>query len=709
MPNLFLDPIAETDATGNPTGKTTDPAADIMAYLLSVPTDWKPEQVAPTADLSPDEMLALNDLTTVWLSASFPRRRAEAFAKDGIPETMAGTIKVDERVLLGGYKDKNDRARRQLDYVGRRSLSRYGCFGCHDIPGYETAKPIGTPLASWGRKDPSQLAFENINEFLSIHGEYVPTRTTAPNLDSAHIISAPAPKGPVKAAEPGESAHAETHGINPLADKYTGDTAYFLQSLASHERHGFLWQKLRMPRSFDYETTQTKRYDERLRMPKFPFDEKEREEVMTFVLGLTQEAPASKYIYQPSPRQKAIVEGRHVLDKYNCAGCHILDMQRWDIAYTPNEFEQPPTTNDFPFVRPDFTTEQVKSSLAADRRGLLHAELHGMPVLDDKTGSPKMVDQEGVPIEPDDHESQRFFEFTPYQPVLIGGIPRAVGMQTLRIAAASDGKGPAKGKSYSGHGGDLAKYLYSRVIAEEKKVNPNVVATEAWGWLPPPLDHEGSKVQTDWLHDFLMDPTHIRPAVVLRMPNFHMSTDEASKLVDYFAAKSDSQFPYEYNMRRRGGYLAELEQSHPALLNDAMKIVTNGNYCVKCHSLGDYQVKGAPKGLGPNLDQVYRRLRPDYVRHWIGNPQRILPYTGMPVNIPFAPTPPNFGGVAQDLFPGPSISQLDGVVDLLMNFDEYTRRHTSVKDLVKQPAQGAPPPAGQPAAAKPPDNRSASN
>jgi hypothetical protein len=52
---------------------------------------------------------------------------------------------------------------------------------------------------------------------------------------------------------------------------------------------------------------------------------------------------------------------------------------------------------------------------------------------------------------------------------------------------------------------------------------------------------------------------------------------------------------------------------------------------------------------------------------------------------------------------------LDGVVDLLMNFDEYTRRQTSVKELVKQPAQEAQPPAGQPPAAKPPTNRSASN
>src|SRR5439155_7641673 len=104
-----------------------------------------------------------------------------------------GTVKVDEQVLIGPFKDENDRARRQLEYVGRRSLSRYGCFGCHDIPGYETAKPIGTPLASWGRKDPSQLAFENINEFLSAHSEYVPTRGSMKGNDAAHHVPPAAP------------------------------------------------------------------------------------------------------------------------------------------------------------------------------------------------------------------------------------------------------------------------------------------------------------------------------------------------------------------------------------------------------------------------------------------------------------------------------------------------------------------------------------
>jgi hypothetical protein len=134
-----------------------------------------------------------------------------------------------------------------------------------------------------------------------------------------------------------------------------------------------------------------------------------------------------------------------------------------------------------------------------------------------------------------------------------------------------------------------------------------------------------------------------------------------------------------------------------------MNIVTNNNYCVKCHSVGDYEVKGSPRTLGPRLDQVYRRLRPEYLKHWVAMPQRILPYTGMPVNIPYDPDKPNQGGVNQQLFPGSSTAQLDGVVELLTNFDEYAKRHTSVKTLVKEPTTTptpgtgmAPPPVGSP-------------
>jgi hypothetical protein len=317
-----------------------------------------------------------------------------------------------------------------------------------------------------------------------------------------------------------------------------------------------------------------------------------------------------------------------------------------------------------------------------------------MPTRNEETGEPNLVDVDGVPIEPDDTESEPYYEFSLYQPSVVEGALRLVGVQNLLVPAKAGGAGPAHGVAYPTNGGDLAKYLFPHVIAHEHETNPEAKGSEAWGWLPPPLHDEGVKVQTDWLHDFLMDPTRIRPAAVLRMPNFHMSSAESSALVDYFAAKNNADFPYEYNQRRRGAYLASLEQVHPALFDDAMKIVTDGNYCVKCHAIGNFEPTGAVPTLGPQLGDVYRRLRPEFVRRWVGNPVRILPYTGMPVNIPYDPHAPNMGGVAQTLFPGTSIEQIDGLVDLLMNFDEYAERQTSIRSLVKEPPAAATNPAG---------------
>jgi cbb3-type cytochrome oxidase cytochrome c subunit len=248
-------------------------------------------------------------------------------------------------------------------------------------------------------------------------------------------------------------------------------------------------------------------------------------------------------------------------------------------------------------------------------------------------------------------------------------------------------------------GGSLAKYLLPNVVRREAEINPNAKGTEAWGWLPPTLVGEGKKVQPDWLFDFLLNPRLIRPASVLRMPRYNLSPEEATLLVRYFAAVDRAEFPYVVNRRRQADQLAAAEKRYQAArqrdsaprtpprdgtrLGDAMGIVTNSNYCIKCHFIGDFDPQGSPRSLGPDLAHVYRRLRPDYVRQWIANPRSVLPYTGMPVNIPYDPGLPNQGGIRQDLFRGTSLEQLDGLVDLLMNYDEYAKQRSPVTPLVK--------------------------
>ena len=212
---------------------------------------------------------------------------------------------------------------------------------------------------------------------------------------------------------------------------------------------------------------------------------------------------------------------------------------------------------------------------------------------------------------------------------------------------------------------------------------------DAWGWLPPPLIGEGKKVQSAWLHRFLLNPHMIRPPAVLRMPHFNWSADQAAKMVNYFAAVDGADYPYVYDPRLDEGSVAAKELAHPGHLDGALRIVTNNNYCVKCHLVGDYSPPGNAKALAPQLERVHERLRPDYVHDWIANPKRFLPYTGMPVNIPYG------APVSQELYAGTSEQQLDALTDLLMHFDLFAKRNLSLEAFLQEP------PLGDPAATQP--------
>lgn len=75
------------------------------------------------------------------------------------------------------------------------------------------------------------------------------------------------------------------------------------------------------------------------------------------------------------------------------------------------------------------------------------------------------------------------------------------------------------------------------------------------------FDGRRQKVQSEWLHDFLLNPYAIRPAVVLRMPRFNMSTREATSLVKYFSALDDAEYPYEWT-RQQSDHLQALESAY---------------------------------------------------------------------------------------------------------------------------------------------------
>jgi len=752
MPNLFLDPQRDPGADLNDPkdDKWFDPADDIVSYLLtSLQTDWQPIPAAMQAMDSLDAagQQALKELTLEYLNEAFYKDAAEDYYVSGIPPALEGELKGAEKDLIVPEGQSLKDAQR-LKYIGRKTISKYGCFGCHDIPGFEDAKPIGTGLADWGRKDPAKLAFEHITHYAVEHGHASQALAKAASHGAGEVFqsgsttegqspgvgpSTSMPSGATgEGKTPGQGAESKTSADALYAESAAKSTAanpqdaghaaehaenadfksFYTHALEGGNRIGFIYQKLKEPRSYDYEKTENKRYNERLRMPQFPFSAEEREAVITFVLGLVADPPQPKYIFQAQPRNAALIAGRQVLEKYNCGGCHILGLEKWQVSYAPGEFGERPEPAVYPYLKPHFSPQEIAASTKADKRNELHATLEGLPPTEKNDGYPLVFDQDNSLLDSSSDYADRELKLAIelYNPTIVDGSPYLTGQLPVIVP-----KGQIDAR-YPTTGGMLTKYLLPVVTRLERQVNPNASGSEAYGWLPPPLTNEGQKVQTPWLHDFLLEPYEIRPATFLRMPKFNMSSAEATALADYFAAVDNAEYPYAYSSSRDRARLESLEKAYekasqeatqaktaskgqaasasasPGMdrLDDAMKIVVNGNFCVKCHLVADYAPPGSERAKAPQLADVYRRLRPEYVRNWIANPKMILPYTSMPVNIPYQEPPP----VLQQLYHGTNVEQVQALTDLLMNFDQYARHNTRIAErLQPAPAEGTPPPA----------------
>lgn len=668
MPDLKLAPIEHRDADGKLLYRS-DPVSDIVDFLLSEKSTQGYQVRKGTlqiGSLSEDVQQNVAALTEEFLQGAYDRVTAEEKAQSGIPPAESASLKGAERelVVAGGATLADEQ---RLRYIGSKSISKYGCYACHDIPGFEDAKPIGTALADWGRKETSKLAFEHITHYVE-HGH-----------------------GPVGTG--GDASHAEHDDDSAAADE--GLDGFYDFKLKSHHREGFIYQKLREPRSYDYEATANKGYNARLRMPEFPFGHDEREAVITFVLGLVADPPNAKYVYQADPRTQALIDGRHALEKYNCGGCHLLETQKWQLSYESGTFLVPTPLKTFSFLAHQVAAESRERSAVKDSRGLLTAELAAMPALLDADGKPRVQEVERV-----DGEEEAFaleeeesyakaslrYQLQLWQPAVLEENAYDVGL-VLPVDAT------AVTQKRASQGGYLAKYLLAPLVARQVAGEPLLsrpkapgTGTKAWEWVPPPLVGEGRKVQSEWLYEFLLDPHPIRPLTVLRMPQFNMSSHEATALANYFAAHDDADYPYAFGERSRPAHV----EAAGAHFKSAIRVITDGrNGCTQCHAAGDF----SKSAKAPNLEMVYQRLRPDYVRRWIARPAGTLPYTQMPDNFKVTGDAATEGFVVKGdrYIDGDATQQLDRMVDLLMNWDNYMKQQTSVVELVEENTPPAPP------------------
>ncbi|HWE25300.1 MAG TPA: c-type cytochrome [Myxococcales bacterium] len=76
------------------------------------------------------------------------------------------TLRSDQKYVdPPEYAPGQEKQLAQLAEQGKALINKYGCFGCHDIKGFENAQKIGTELTEHGRKDPNLLDFGDVRYF----------------------------------------------------------------------------------------------------------------------------------------------------------------------------------------------------------------------------------------------------------------------------------------------------------------------------------------------------------------------------------------------------------------------------------------------------------------------------------------------------------------------------------------------------------------
>jgi hypothetical protein len=151
------------------------------------------------------------------------------------------------------------------------------------------------------------------------------------------------------------------------------------------------------------------------------------------------------------------------------------------------------------------------------------------------------------------------------------------------------------------------------------------------------------RVQPEWLFNFIRDPLKqaIRPylhpewvygqgsvppeKLQVRMPTFPFTSEQTTAVVRYFATWDGQEYPYQ------------TAQTHSPSSEQRLFVATHMNSaqhanCISCHFVGEFPLQRGKDDLqkmAPNLGNVPKRLRPEWVKAWLSAPMNWLPYSKM--------------------------------------------------------------------------------
>ncbi len=170
---------------------------------------------------------------------------------------------------------------------GKELIRHYGCAGCHEISGLEDEGRIGTELTNEGSKPIERLDFARFTE--------------------------DAKRGILPSGKPSMRNGKQTQW---------------------YDSKGFFEQKLMNPAIYDTGKYHANPMDA-LRMPKPNlYGANDVNALVTMLLGSTDPTLPPDYMYSPADTRRFVQQGWWIVTKYNCIGCHQIDVGQKSVLQT---------------------------------------------------------------------------------------------------------------------------------------------------------------------------------------------------------------------------------------------------------------------------------------------------------------------------------------------------------------------------------------
>jgi len=607
-------------------------------------------------------------------------------------EQAHGEVKFWEHPLLAGDEQQSRCLNCHLDVSlipdaatirqGEYLFEQLGCHGCHLVGGYEDLQPVGPNLERIAAKvDPQWMVSWIQNPF-----EFRP-RTKMPNFllteEQSRAVAAYLWTSSKADGDAWLAAHPDPGGISPadatLVEKGKGlfdevgcrachaitadeiatplgaakDWGPNLGNVAQKESGRFIYWWIKDPRGWNPKS----------RMPDLRLTDDEARAITSYLLSLSTPPPADQAV-TPAVLEDAELaeEGKAIVRKYGCYGCHVINGMESEsrIGVELSTFGAKPIEELFFGNNP-------------------HMPRTWNVWTEGKLRNPRVYETEHV------EQLMPNFQLADEDIVAL-----RVWLQS-RVERIP----PRKFRDPENEP-RLQQVREGRWVIEQYNCMGCHVINDQGGFIrrlygdnpagaPPILNGEGEKVQPQWFYGFLQDPARqpLRFWLKVRMPTFHLSGDETTKVVNYFKAVAELPNPYFFWDSR--------QDSSPELLKAGETLMSDQYFaCWACHVRGSQTPEGPMEQWAPNLAYARERLNPQWILAWIKDPNALMPGTKMPSFYPGGP---------EDVFEGNEDKQILAMRDYIMSIGGHGG---SASTMTKGAPAPAPPAPGQSASATAP-------